>query len=165
MKAIILLALSMFLIMVGAEASDQKWVSLYNVYVQSLRQPLHFDEFVAKNHSEFDQGFNKCASALFNKLWPVAEKQIDICNQHTNPGWKAQCLQNNPEATAALWVQSMYSRVNKGTAWCSTAYGYIQCYTEVQCVQTSGPAACNSVKEWTLTNFGPVIAPYFACPK
>lgn len=154
-----------FLFLMSKSAIAQEWETLYQVYIESVHNPLQFDSFIEENDSAFNQEFNTCATNLINKLWPAAQEQIEVCNQHVNPEFKNKCMQENTLASAALWVFSLQQRVNDKTPWCNTLGGDAQCFGYQQCLQFAPLIGidCRELMDYTLTNYGQTIAPYFDC--
>ena len=149
-----------FAITISAEARAD---SLYDVYVESVARPSGFDEFVTANTDIFDGAFLACMQTRFSELWQTAEAQIDVCNQHANPDWRRQCLNSNPEANVALWLQSLNARLTENTPWCNTMSGYMQCAGELMMDSMGGHGAWERIAIEGLAKDGVLVKPLITC--
>jgi hypothetical protein len=149
--------ISNFLNSIPANAQDYSQI-MYDLYAESVLYPENFDSVIANNRRLFDNYFDSCLHNLTMAYMEAGRREMQICNGHTNPRWRSQCLQESTSASMWMWCLSLRAALD-GTPWQRTTTGSNTLFAKQMLEQLMGAGSYAS----SMRQFIPMMRPYFRC--
>lgn len=103
--------------------TQQPYTIIYDLYYRLMISPETGNQLIATNATLFNSRFYSCLASVRQRAFDEARQHTAVCNQHSDPRWRAQCETTNEGAKLYRWTNEIELVCRGSDLWANTLTG------------------------------------------